>query len=496
MRNSALSLATTTISKAINTLAFILIARSLGTDPSGVFSLGTTYLAVFTAFNWGVDELMIRQVARDRSQAGQYFGTALTASFALTGIAYGLYFLLVDRLMPYAPSTSLPLLVMGLSFIPDSLGNVAQSLLAAHERFDVPLYAGLLSSLIKTGGTLWALYGGATLGKLLLGPNQTFISPVLVQIGLFWFIGACLGAVVSLVAAGHLVGRLHLDMWLDRTFWIENSRMALPFMAMGFLITLEFQTDVIIISAVRDEHEVGLYGAVTTIIFALMMLSQAFRAAVYPLMARYQKNKPGQLGRIYDLSMFYLGALALPMAAGLTLLAPKLIILLYKSAFTGAILPLQIAVWLLLFNFLNVPNSRLMLVSDRQNVLTWILVGSMGINILLNLLLDPSLGAVGASIARVSSSMVFFLVNFSFVQRNLHRFHLFSGLAQPLAATAFMTIAVWLVGNLPLPVSIELWLALVVGVIIYLASLVTMRGISPEERQWLNSLIQWARARV
>ena len=73
---------------------------------------------------------------------------------------------------------------------------------------------------------------------------------------------------------------------------------------------------------------------------------------------------------------------------------------------------------------------------------------------------------------------------------------MYSHLAQPLAATAIMALAVWLVGNLPLPVSIELWLALAVGVIIYLASLLTMRGISPEERQWLNSLIQWARARV
>lgn len=354
MRNSALSLITTTISKAINTLAFILIARNLGSDLSGVFSLGTTYLAIFIAFNWGIDELLVRQVARDRSQSGPFFFTALTASIFLTSIAYGLFYLLVSKLMPYPPSTYIPLLIMGLSFIPDSLGNVAQALLAAHERFDVPLYASMLSSLIKTGGTLWALYGGATVGRLLLGTNQTIANPVLVQIGFFWLIGACLGALISLFAAGHFVGGLRLGRSLDRSLWSENLHMVLPFMAMGFLITLEFQTDVIILSAVRDEHEVGIYGAVTTIIFGLTMLSQAFRAAVYPLMARYQKDRPDRLEHIYDQSIFYLGALAIPMAAGLTLLAPQLIVFLYKSAFREAILPLQIIAWLLIFNFLNV----------------------------------------------------------------------------------------------------------------------------------------------
>ena len=56
-RNSALSFSTNVVTKAVNTIAFILIARLSQADQAGIFSLGTTYLVIFTATAWGLDEL-------------------------------------------------------------------------------------------------------------------------------------------------------------------------------------------------------------------------------------------------------------------------------------------------------------------------------------------------------------------------------------------------------------------------------------------------------
>jgi PST family polysaccharide transporter len=445
LRNSILAFTTNVVIKAVNAVAFILIARLAGAQPAGIFSLGTTYLVIFTATTWGLDELMIRQVARDRSTSAQYFGTFLLLRALLVGMAYLIMVLLVGRLMPYPASTSYPILILGLSIIPDSLGNVGQSLLNAHERFELPLVAGIAGSLIKLAAGAWVAVNGRGL----------------VGIGWAWVIGSCLAAVINLIAAGRLAWPWRPRLWLDWPFWIYNLQLALPFLGMGFLLTVEYQTDVVILSAVQNEVVVGWYGAVTTIIFALNLLAQGYRAAVYPLMARYRQTDPVKLKRLYERSLFYLGALGLPMAAGLALLAPEIIVLIFKPAFSGAIVPLQIMAWLLVFNYLMVPNSRLMLVSDQQKLLMLFLVGSMGTNILLNLWLDPRFGAIGASTARVCSSMLFFLVNDLYVNRALMPHNVIKIMTRPVLATMGMALAVWWTRGT------NLWLAILAGVVVY-----------------------------
>jgi len=433
------------VTKSVNAVAFILIARLAGAQPAGIFSLGTTYLVIFTATTWGLDELMIRQIARDRSTSAQYFGTFLILRALLTGAAYLLMMLIVGKLMPYPLTTSRPILILGLCIIPDSLGSVGQSLLNAYERFDLPLAAGIAGSLVKLALGAWAaLTGGGLEG-----------------VGWAWVAGSCLAATINLVIAGNLAWPLRPRQWLDWPFWAFNLKLALPFLGMGFLLTVEFQADVVILSAVRSEAEVGWYGAVTTIIFALNLLAQGYRSAVYPLMTRYHQTDQAKLSRLYERSLFYLGALSLPMATGLFLLSPGIITLIFKSGFTGAIIPLQIMAWLLVFTYLNVPNSRLMLVNDRQKRLTLFLVGSMVTNILLNLWLDPRLGAVGASTARVCSSMLFFLLNDRYVNQNLQTHSILKTLAWPALATITMGLVVWLAHGE------NLWMEILIGVLVY-----------------------------
>ncbi len=467
--NSTLSLISNIASKAINTIAFILIARlsgPSGVNQSGIFSLGTTYLVIFTATTWGLDELMIRQVAWNRRAKNQYFGSFLFLRFILICLAYGLFYVFISHVMPYGQDTRVPLLILGISFLPDSLGNVGQALLASFERFDIPVIAGIASSLVKLAGTIYVLSNS-------LG---------LVGIGWVWLAGSTLAAAINLGAAVHLASPLQPGEWVKQSFWLENLKPAVPFLVIGFLLTLEFQTDVVILSAIHTETVVAWYGAVTTIVFALTMIAQAFRAAVYPLMARFQKNNPEKLGDLYDLSIFYLGALSLPMAAGLTILSPQIIHLLYDSGFQGAVIPLELISWYLVLNFLNVPNSRIMLVQEKQKRLTLFLIGSMSLNIILNLILDPTWGASGAAAARVLSASFFFIQNYIYVSQHVHKHNLVRTLFKPVLATLVMAAGVWAARE------INLWLAIFTGILLYLLTLYLIRGLSPAEQQWLAYL--------
>lgn len=445
LRNSSLSFTLNLTAKAANVLIFIAIGRLEGADQAGNFSLATTYLLIFSALTFGLDELVIRQVTRHRELTGRYFSTFLAIRVVLSIFLYIIMVVVVQNASRYEDSLVNLILILGFCMIPDSLAYVGQAVLFAHERFEIPVVAALLSAAIKISGGFAALYLGAGL----------------IGVGWSWIIGCIISCIVLLIAARQLAGNLSRFSWADRQFWAQHIQLGFPFLAIGFITTLEYQTDVIILKSVQSATVVGWYSAVTTIVFALTLFSQAYRTAIYPRMVNELKSSTAAIGKIYDLSFFYLGAAAFPIAMGITILSPTIIQLVYGSSFHGAIAPLRIAIWSLVFLYLNVPNSRLMLVREQQNRLVWLVVVSLGINLILNLILDPAFGAVGAAVARLISTTTFFLPNYIFVIRNIHHHNAFRSMARPVFATLVMAIVVW-----PLRL-MSIWIPIFVGAIVY-----------------------------
>ena len=152
---------------------------------------------------------------------------------------------------------------------------------------------------------------------------------------------------------------------------------------------------------------------------------------------------PASLDRVFDLSFTYLGMAALPIAVGITLLSRQIIDFVYGPDFFGAVMPLAVLSWALVFIFLNVPNSRLMLVKDRQSWALRFLLGSLSINIILNLVLNPYLGATGAAIARLAAVIVFFVPNYWYVKHNLHAHNIITSLGRVAIAAIIMGFSVW-----------------------------------------------------
>jgi len=114
--------------------------------------------------------------------------------------------------------------------------------------------------------------------------------------------------------------------------------------------------------------------------------------------------------------MNYLIIISLPISVGIIVLADK-IILIFKSGFSGAILPLQITMAALLFIFLNFPIGSLLNACDRQKINT----RNMGITLLasaaMNIILIPKFQAIGASITVVAANLLMFLLGMSYVPK-------------------------------------------------------------------------------
>jgi O-antigen/teichoic acid export membrane protein len=412
----------------------------------------------------GLDDLIVRQVSREPEQGAHYLTNFLLLRLGLSFLLYGALLVVVPTFFDYAGRTTLSILILGLSVIPDSLTYVAQSILLGQRRFGAP--AGIL-----TGVSLFKVTGGSLV--MLTGGN-------LLQLAWVWVAGSVLGMGLMLLLAVRSVGGVKLSDWLDWSPLVRHWRVALSFLFLTSLATLETQADTILLSSFHDEREVGLYGAATTLAYSLIMFAQAYRFAVYPLMSRFARQAPEKVARLYAQSLRYLAILVLPMVAGMMVLSPQIVPFVFGPHFQPTIRVLEILSLTLIFMFLNEPNVRMMLVHDRQNQIFLFLMSSATANILLNLALVPAWGAVGAAVVRVCSALLLFLLTHVYVNRFLTRVNIWPVLVRPMLAALVMILILW-------PIRAWLWPAIGAGLVIYAAALKLVGGISVKE---INLLYQ------
>ena len=173
--------------------------------------------------------------------------------------------------------------------------------------------------------------------------------------------------------------------------------------------------------------------------------------------------------------------LALPVATGLTMLADRVIIYVYSSAFSNSIIALQILAASLIFAFVSYLMGYLLNAIDKQRLFTFSIITTTILNVILNLILIPKYSYIGASFATLISEIVGFFMLYYFTYKNKFRINLAKIVFKPLIANTVMVGLIIYLKNLHL--------LLVVGIsaIAYFLVLFLIKGIGRDEINLLKS---------
>lgn len=457
LENYLSALSADAIQRLSAALIVVWVSRWLGVNEAGIYFLAVSFATLFGRLSyWGLDQLLTRDVAKEPERANEFMVNFLVVRAGLAGLMVFLLYVAVGSL-GYAPYTSRVILLVGLTILPDSLINVCQSVFMAHERMGYLALSSSLNGLIRVVAGVLALVWGFGLEGVA--------------------VGLLLASVSTLTLLLYLIRtRLFHPTWkLDWGFSRRQLRAGFPFLLIGMFFVLENQLDVIFLSRLRNEHQVGLYGAANTVISALLLIPLAFQTAIFPVMSRLYTTAPDVLGRLYDQSFKYLLLAGLPIAVGVTALASDIVTLAFGEQFGPSTIVLQILVWSLFLIFLNVPNARLLVVSDRQRVIAMFLLTSLTINVILNLLLIPLWGAAGSAVARVISTSALFLVILTFVFRRVYRFNPLPMLPRPAIAVTTM------LGSLMILRDWSVIALIPIGALVYFVVLAALGTFSSEE---------------
>lgn len=410
--NTLFSLAQRGIGRFAGAATLILLARTQGPEVAGLFSLALTFHLLMTGWWVGIDDKIVREIARrrvtsaDESTTRAYTWQSVWDYVRVRAVVSLGVLLVVAALIYlgrwYNPAETWFILLMLASTVTDNATLALVNAYVGNERF-APVFAVMATQTVSRLGLIALVLG---LQADILAIAGTWLVTSWVTTGLAFALFAwhfhTRGAGEGLSGP---TWRALIAPRADWSFWL-----------MGVVVMLEYQVDVILLSLLRGAREVGYYSTATTL-FALATLPvQAFRAALYPTMSRVAsgaatgKADHAALQRLYGRSVS--GVLSVGLLTGLlgVFFAEPVIGLVFGPAMIPAALPTQILMLGVVLFSLNVPHSRLLLATNRQNRAAQFITISALVNVVANLWLAAWLGAAGTALARSISTATFLLL--------------------------------------------------------------------------------------
>lgn len=466
--SASLAVAAEVLARAANTVFFILLLRSLGESEAGAYTLGLTFATLLIQLSLGgLDQLLLREIGSTPQQSDVLLGSFLVARFFSSSLCLVALALFLYGPFGYQPYVNTVALVLGATLLPDSLTMLCQAYLIAHDRVTyITLFSGLSGAI-----------------KLAVGAI------------VFWLGGNALTAAWVVLGSSILALLLHISVIIrnfhrprlscERDFWFTQARAEWPIFTISIIGTIEGTFDALMLSRM-NVAAVGIYGAATAILSALLIVSTAFRQIILPIMAAYYRESRNCTYAIYRYLLRSFAIVTVLVCVSLTFSADQILMLIYASR-SDAVTPVfQIVIWSFFFVCLNVPNGRLLLTVDRQAQVVPFMFAGMVLNVLMNIALQPVFGAHGAAAARVASTGLVFLLCLVYVHRRVTSISPVSSLLRPISAGIFMALAI---GGLRW-IGMHWVIALLAGWTTFVIALYVLRGVSTTDLQNLQATIK------
>jgi O-antigen/teichoic acid export membrane protein len=207
---------------------------------------------------------------------------------------------------------------------------------------------------------------------------------------------------------------------IDWDFWRPTIKQALPFGLSGVFVTIYFWIDSLMLSLIQGNQAVGWYNAGYRLVFSLLFIPAVFNAAVFPAMSRFYISSQNSLQLMWKKYLRLMLILGIPIGVGTTLLAERIILLIFGEGYAPSVAVLQLLIWSLVFIFANAPFFRLFESTNKQIVVTKITGLMVIVNVAINLVLIPRFSYVGASVAILITEFIVVVFAFMLAQRDLY----------------------------------------------------------------------------
>jgi O-antigen/teichoic acid export membrane protein len=247
----------------------------------------------------------------------------------------------------------------------------------------------------------------ASVANVLLTIGATVLLVVALEQGALGVIVGNFAGTLAVYFALLLYRREQLGLELSRPLLREMNRFGLPLVPSALFLWVTNFSDRFFLVSLADAAEVGLYSVGVRIASAMVLLLTAFRMA-WPAFA-YSIDDESEARSTYAYVLTYLVTIASWLAVGLAVLSPWLVDWLAAPSFSESsrvVGPLAFAAVALAGYIVVVIGIG----RTKRTQFNWAVTGAgAAVNVVLNLVLIPPYGMMGAAVATIAAFATMFL---------------------------------------------------------------------------------------
>lgn len=399
-KNAAYFTVSSIIVKIVAFLYFGFIAKMLSPEQVGQYFLVLAIIGMLQVFNdLGTTPWLIRHIAGEDKEDATI--AQITAIKLITIPLSILVAILAPTIFGYSVDIQQLVAIGAIIIAADAVSQTNFGVLRGKRELQYESIGIIIGQLISAGSGI---------AMLLLWQQVPSVLMVALGLGSLW------NAVYSTYeVAKHAGWKVYIPTAKGIKLLILGS--AAFFIANIFTRTFSY-ADTFIISKIMTEFDLGVYSVAYKLTYAFQFIPLALVAALYPALSNATKDDAASR-KLVEGSLKYMALIGFPIVFGIFAIAEPLIALYASPEYQGAVLPLRIMVFALIFTFLDYPIGALLNARMKQNVKTAIMGATLVVNVILNIILIQKYGLVGAAVTALVSFAFMFVLGWISAQKVL-----------------------------------------------------------------------------
>jgi O-antigen/teichoic acid export membrane protein len=384
-------------------LVGIWVIRYLGPEQYGLLAYAASFVGLFAIIApLGLDGIVVRELVKDESKRDKLLGSAFVLK--LSGACIVLLLLAIAvKIIPNDVETNIYIFIIASSSIFQSFNVI-----------NFYFQSRVLSKFVSITNTI-----------SLIIISSIKISLVLFQAPLIYFVYILLLDAIIL-AFGYLYfysyKKLSIRKWaFDKQVAFSLLKDSWPLMLSSVMGMVYYKIDQVMLKQMLDNKAVGLYAAAAKLSEAWYFIPIIISSSFFPAIVSAKKQSTEKTNSRIKFLLGVTAWISLLIALVITFLAKELIGFLYGEKYIQSVTVLMIHVWAGLFVSLGVVSGKWLLVENLVKIALWRNLLGVISNVIINLLLIPRYGIVGAALATLISYSIsaFFYDFFNSKTRNM-----------------------------------------------------------------------------
>ncbi|MDK2789583.1 MAG: hypothetical protein PWP15_90 [Methanothermococcus sp.] len=374
-------------SKFLGFLYVMYMARYLGAEGYGIISFAMAFTGIFAIFmDFGINQLSIRDISRDKTITEKYLDNILMLK-VIIGIIVYLSIIIIMKVIDYNTTTIFVVYIIALSTLFNSFNQTIYSIYQSYEKMEYMGIGKILNSILMFSGVFLAV----------------FLNLDIVKFAYIYLMASIINFIYCICVLSIKFVKPKLS--VDLKFWRWLLKEAIPFGLGGIFISIYFNIDSVMLSAMKGNIYVGWYNAPYKLILILLSVPAIYTASILPTISK-NFNNINNLKKIYSTSFKFLFSMSLLIFVEIYLFAGDIINFIYGIDYKPSVTALKILIFVIPIMYLTYLSGSFLSVTGKQKYLCNVVMLNAIFNVLLNYLLIPRFDILGASLATVLTELI------------------------------------------------------------------------------------------